>query len=184
MVVESYVVCFQVMDDFYMQECVIDIVDLLDCIFVNILYEVNGQKVIEKVIIEVSILVVDEVLVFMFVEFLKDKFKGIIFICGLNNFYVVILVRVMGVFVVMGCQNVILVLFEDKEILFDGYFGEVIVLFECNIKFEFIQLIEEELVIVEKIDVEVDKFCESVDGCRMLFYINVGFFVEVELNVE
>lgn len=31
-----------------------------------------------------------------------------------------------------------LVLFEDKEILFDGYLGEVIVLFECNIKFEFI----------------------------------------------
>lgn len=67
------------------------------------MYEVNGKKVIEKMIIEVSIFVVDEVLVFMFVEFLRGKLKGIIFICGLNNFYVVILVRVMGVFVVMGC---------------------------------------------------------------------------------
>lgn len=67
------------------------------------MYEVNGKKVIEKMIIEVSIFVVDEVLVFMFVEFLRGKLKGIIFICGLNNLYVVILVRVMGVFVVMGC---------------------------------------------------------------------------------
>ncbi|MEC8451405.1 MAG: putative PEP-binding protein, partial [Pseudomonadota bacterium] len=66
----------------------------------------------------------------------------------------------------------------------DGYSGEVIVSPERNIKSEFIQLIEEESAIAEKIDAEADKPCESVDGCRMSLYINAGLSAEVELNAE
>lgn len=66
----------------------------------------------------------------------------------------------MGVFVVMGCQNVLFMLLEYKEILFDGYVGEVIVLFEKVICVEFSQLIEEEWVLFECIDSEVGEVCE------------------------
>lgn len=184
MVVEGYAARFQAMDDPYMQERAIDIVDLSDRILANILYEANGQKVTEKVITEASILVADEVSAPMLAEFPRDKLKGIISIRGSNNSHAAILARAMGVPAVMGCQNVTPALLEDKEILLDGYSGEVIVSPERNIKTEFIQLIDEESAITEKIDAEADKPCESVDGCRMSLYINAGLSAEVELNAD
>ena len=184
MVVESYAARFQAMDDPYMQERAIDIVDLSDRILANILYEANGQKVSEQVITEASILVADEVSAPMLAEFPRDKLKGIISIRGSNNSHAAILARAMGVPAVMGCQNVTPALLEDKEILLDGYSGEVIVSPERNIKTEFIQLIDEESAIAEKIDAEADKPCESIDGCRMSLYINAGLSAEVELNAE
>ncbi|GEA08865.1 phosphoenolpyruvate-protein phosphotransferase PtsP [Alteromonas sp. KUL42] len=184
MVVESYAARFQAMDDPYMQERAIDIVDLSDRILANILFEANGQKASEKTVTDASILVAHEVSAPMLAEFPRDKLKGIISIRGSNNSHAAILARAMGVPAVMGCQNVTPSLLEDKEILLDGYSGEVIVSPERNIKAEFIQLIEEESAIAEKIDAEADKPCESVDGCRMSLYINAGLSAEVELNAE
>ena len=184
MVVESYAARFQAMEDPYMQERAIDIVDLSDRILANILYEANGQKIAEKAVTEASILVADEVSAPMLAEFPRDKLKGIISIRGSNNSHAAILARAMGVPAVMGCQNVTPALLEDKEILLDGYSGEVIISPERNIKTEFIQLIEEESAIAEKIDAEADKPCESVDGCKMSLYINAGLSAEVELNAE
>lgn len=184
MVIESYAARFRAMDDPYMQERAIDIVDLSDRILANILYEANGQKVTEKVITKASILVAEEVSAPMLAEFPRDKLQGIISIRGSNNSHAAILARAMGVPAVMGCQNVTPALLEDKEILLDGYSGEVIISPERNIKTEFVQLIEEESAIAEKIDAEADKPCESVDGCRMSLYINAGLSAEVELNAE
>ncbi|MCS5578053.1 MAG: GAF domain-containing protein, partial [Alteromonas macleodii] len=133
MVVEGYAARFQAMDDPYMQERAIDIVDLSDRILANILYEANGKKVTEKTITEASILVAEEVSAPMLAEFPKGMLKGIISIRGSNNSHAAILARAMGVPAVMGCQNVTPALLEDKEILLDGYSGEVIVSPERNI---------------------------------------------------
>lgn len=184
MVVESYAARFQAMEDPYMQERAIDIVDLSDRILANILHEANGHKVTEKVVTDDSILVANEVSAPMLAEFPRDKLKGIISVRGSNNSHAAILARAMGVPAVMGCQSVSPALLEDKEILLDGYSGEVIVSPDRNIKAEFIQLVEEESAIAEKIDAEADKPCESVDGCRMSLYINAGLSAEIELNAE
>jgi phosphotransferase system enzyme I (PtsP) len=184
MVVESYAARFQAMDDPYMQERAIDIVDLSDRILANILLAAKGYKVKEKYAVEDSILVAEEVSATMLAEFPRDKLKGIISIRGSNNSHAAILARAMGVPAVMGCQNVSPALLEDKEILVDGYAGEVIVSPERNIKNEFIQLIEEESAITERIDAEAGQPCESIDGCRMSLYINAGLSAQGELSPE
>ncbi|HCA76135.1 MAG TPA: hypothetical protein DEP33_06225, partial [Alteromonas sp.] len=63
----------------------------------------------------------------MLAEFPKEFLAGIISIRGSNNSHAAILARAMGVPAVMGCQNVSPTLLEKKEILLDGYAGEVIV---------------------------------------------------------
>ena len=184
MVVENYAARFQAMDDPYMQERAIDIVDLSDRILANILLAAKGYKVKEKYAVEDSILVAEEVSATMLAEFPRDKLKGIISIRGSNNSHAAILARAMGVPAVMGCQNVSPALLEDKEILVDGYAGEVIVSPDRNIKNEFIQLIEEESAITERIDAEAGQPCESIDGCRMSLYINAGLSAQGELSAE
>ena len=182
MVIDNYAARFQAMDDPYMQERAIDIIDLSDRILANILTEVRGQKPVEKQVTQSSILVADEVSATMLAEFPREKLKGIISIRGSNNSHAAILARAMGVPAVMGCQNLSPALLDDKELLLDGYTGEVIVSPERNIKAEFIQLIEEEAAITERIDAEADQPCESLDGCRMSLYINAGLAAESEIN--
>jgi phosphotransferase system enzyme I (PtsP) len=184
MVVESYAARFRAMEDPYMQERAIDIIDLSDRILANILSEQNGHKLAEKSVTEPCILVADEVSATMLAECPRDKLQGIISVRGSNNSHAAILARAMGVPAVMGCQSVSPALLEDKEILLDGYSGEVIISPARPVKAEFIQLIEEESAIAEKIEAEADKPCETIDGCRMSLYINAGLSAEVELDAQ
>lgn len=184
MVVEDYAARFQAMDDPYMQERAIDIVDLSNRILTNILIAVKGHTVVTKQASQDSILVAEEVSATMLAEFPRQYLKGIISIRGSNNSHAAILARAMGVPAVMGCQNVSPALLEDKEILLDGYSGEVIVSPERTIRNEFIQLIEEESNLSEKIDAEAGKPCETEDKCRVSLFVNAGLSAEVELNAN
>lgn len=182
MVVDAYAARFQEMNDPYMQERAIDIIDLSNRILTNILIEAKGKKVVEKKPTEDSILVAEEVSATMLAEFPRDKLKGIISIRGSANSHAAILARAMGVPAVMGCQSLSPTLLEEKDILLDGYSGEVIVSPGRTIRSEFIQLIEEEDAISERIEAESDQPCQSQDGCRMSLFINAGLSAETEIG--
>ena len=185
LVVEAYAARFEAMDDPYMQERAIDIVDLSNRILVNILQVISGKtESVSDRPSQASILVAEEVSAPMLAEFPKEFLAGIISIRGSNNSHAAILARAMGVPAVMGCQNVSPTLLEKKEILLDGYAGEVIVSPEKAIKAEFSQLIEEEKLLAERIDKEADKPCESEDGCRINLQVNAGLSAEIETVVR
>lgn len=180
MVVEDYAARFANMDDPYMQERAIDIIDLSNRILTNILLETKGHDARAPIAERDSILVAEEVSATMLAEFPREFLKGIISIRGSNNSHAAILARAMGVPAVMGCQNVSPSLLEGKEILLDGYSGEVIIAPERHIRSGFVQLVEEENLLSERIDAEASQPCESLDGCRMALLINAGLSVEIE----
>ncbi|QCZ95260.1 phosphoenolpyruvate--protein phosphotransferase [Salinimonas iocasae] len=180
MVVEDYAARFANMDDPYMQERAIDIIDLSNRILVNILQLTRGEDHALPNATRDSILVAEEVSATMLAEFPREYLKGIISIRGSNNSHAAILARAMGVPAVMGCQNVSPSLLENKEILLDGYSGEVLISPDKSIRQSFAQLIEEEDLLSERIDAEADKACETQDGCRMSLLINAGLSVEIE----
>ncbi|NMH60341.1 phosphoenolpyruvate--protein phosphotransferase [Alteromonas ponticola] len=181
MVVEDYAARFENMEDPYMQERAIDIIDLSNRILTNILITVKGQKVERKVPQEDSILIANEVSASMLAEFPPQYLKGIVSVRGSNNSHAAILARAMGVPAVMGCQNVSPALLDEKEILLDGYAGEVIVTPSPTIRAEFLQLIQEEQVLAERIAEEADSPSESPDGWRMSLYMNAGLSTEIEM---
>lgn len=186
LVVEAYAARFEAMDDPYMRERAIDIVDLSNRILVNILQIISGDKdvVNSGFPSQQSILVAEEVSAPMLAEFPKEFLAGIISIRGSNNSHAAILARAMGVPAVMGCQNVSPTLLEKKDILLDGYAGEVIVSPEKAIKAEFSQLIKEEQVLSERIEREADKPSESEDGCSINLLVNAGLAAEIETAVH
>jgi phosphotransferase system enzyme I (PtsP) len=182
MVVEAYAARFENMDDPYMRERAIDIVDLSDRILVNILTAAKGEVIQAKIPTQPSILVAQEVSAPMLAEFPADKLKGIISIRGSNNSHAAILARAMGVPAVMGCQTLSPSLLEGKEILIDGYAGEVIVSPEKSIHDEFYKLIVEEALFAEKIESEAHRPCETEDGCKITLLVNAGLSTELELG--
>ena len=179
-VVEDYAERFKSMDDPYMQERAIDIIDLSDRILVNIFAQLSNTSEESKPIDEDSILVAEEVSATMLAEFPREHLKGILSIKGSNNSHAAILARAMGVPAVMGLQNVSPGLLNHKQILIDGYSGDVVVSPEGSILEEFEQLIAEETLLSKKIDEEEGKPAETLDGCPILLLINAGLSAQTE----
>ena len=180
MVVEDYAARFQSMEDPYMQERAIDIVDLSNRILMNILYDETGEQPAAREATQPSILVAEEVSASMLAEFPRQYLQGIISIRGSNNSHAAILARAMGVPAVMGCQNVSPALLNGKELLLDGYSGEVIVSPEATIRSDFVQLIEEEKILSKRIDADANLASETQDGCRIALFVNAGLSADIE----
>ncbi|MFC3094286.1 phosphoenolpyruvate-protein phosphotransferase PtsP [Alteromonas sediminis] len=179
-VVEDYAARFRAMEDSYMQERAIDIIDLSDRILVNILALVEGTKPSTSTVSEPSILVAEEVSATMLAEFPREFLNGILSIKGSNNSHAAILARAMGVPAVMGVQNVSPSLLNEKLILLDGYSGDVVVSPQGVILEEFEQLVQEEQVLAERIDAEAGKPAQTRDGHAITLLINAGLSAQSE----
>lgn len=181
MVVEEYAARFRAMEDPYMQERAIDIIDLSNRILRNIVLQQSGYQAASRVPDSNAILIAEEVSATMLAEFPREKLKGIISIRGSNNSHAAILARAMGIPAVMGCQNLTPKLLKGREILLDGYSGDVIIAPDVSIREEFERLIREEELLAEKIASEADERCQSQDGCAMSLHINAGLSAELEV---
>jgi phosphotransferase system enzyme I (PtsP) len=181
MVVEQYINQFQSMSDSYMRERAVDVEDMGNRVLANILgldAAIDGQRQAT----ENSILIAAEVTATMLAEFPKDKLCGIISMRGSTNSHAAILARAMGVPAVMGLTDVPLVLLDGKEILLDGYTGDVFVSPNVIIRREFMLLIQEEKELSERIKSQDNLPAVTKDHCAISVFVNAGLSVETENN--
>lgn len=183
LVVEAYAARFANMDDPYMQERAIDIIDLSNRILRNIVGVQEGtNNHTARTISKPSILLAEEVSAPMLAEFPRKFLAGIISIRGSNNSHAAILARAMGVPAVMGLDKVAPELLDGKSILLDGYSGEVIINPQRTIKAEFEQLIDEESELAERIESHANKPSVTTDDQPITLLINAGLSAELELQ--
>jgi len=184
LVVDDYASRFKNMEDAYMQERAVDIVDLSNRILANILNATNIALTNEEsaLLEQGIILVAKEVTASMLAEFSHRKLKAIVSIQGSNNSHAAILARAMGVPAVMGLGAVPLSMFDRKELFVDGYSGRVIISPEPQAKSEYLQLIAEEEALHKRIEQESDAATISKDNCEMSLLVNAGLSAEVELT--
>ncbi|GAB3031323.1 phosphoenolpyruvate--protein phosphotransferase [Bowmanella dokdonensis] len=176
MVVESYINQFRGMDDPYMQERAVDVEDLGN----RVLRHLMKTSHVPAPVPDKAILVAEEVSASMLAEFPRGKLQGIISMRGSNNSHAAILARAMGLPAVMGLTDVPLSLLSGKEILLDGYSGEVIVSPSQSIRQEFQQLIDEEKELMGRLQQQADLPAETKDGHRVELLINAGLSAELE----
>lgn len=178
-VVENYMQQFRSMSDPYMQERAVDIEDLSNRILANILGgNAPSQRVIDTE--QDAILVAEEVTAPMLAEYSSISLKGIISVRGSNNSHAAILARAMGVPAVMGLSNAPLSLLDGKELLVDGYSGEVIVSPSSSVKREFEILVNEELELSDRILEQAHLPCVTKDQKSISLLINAGLSAEME----
>ncbi|WP_100656234.1 phosphoenolpyruvate--protein phosphotransferase [Alteromonas flava] len=182
LVVDAYAARFANMEDPYMQERAIDIIDLSNRILRNIVSGPKGVEPIARHVEQPSILLAEEVTAPMLAEFPRQFLAGIISIRGSNNSHAAILARAMGVPAVMGLDKVSPQLLDGKSILLDGYSGEVIVNPQRAIKAEFEQLIAEEAELSERIETHAGEPSVTTDEQAVSLLINAGLSAELELQ--
>jgi phosphotransferase system enzyme I (PtsP) len=181
MVVENYIRQFQSMNDPYMRERAVDIEDMGNRVLANIL-GMNCDKPVKREHPERSILIAEEVTAVMLAEFPNEKLMGIVSMRGSNNSHAAIMARAMGVPAVMGLTNVPIALLNEKEILLDGYTGDVIVSPNTTIRREFDQLVLEEQLLSERILAHDNLPTVTTDNCEMRLFTNAGLSLETEKN--
>ncbi len=183
MVVENFIRQFQSMNDPYMRERAVDVEDMGNRVLANIL-GLGHPQTEKREPPEQTILIAEEVTAAMLAEFPEDRLKGIVSMRGSNNSHAAIMARAMGVPAVMGLSNVPMNMLSGKEILLDGYTGDVIVSPNATIRHEFEQLVLEEMLLSERIHAQDDLPAVTKDNCELRLMINAGLSLESESSVN
>jgi phosphotransferase system enzyme I (PtsP) len=182
LVIDNYASRFAAMEDPYMQERAVDIVDLSNRILHNIMDESGSPLASSTAIPDAAILVAKEVTAAMLAEFPAENLKAIVSIQGSNNSHAAILARAMGVPAVMGVGKVPLSLLNEHELFVDGYSGQLVIAPEAKAKQEFLQLIAEEEAMFERIATQADAPPTTQDGCNMTLLVNAGLSADLEME--
>jgi len=108
---------------------------------------------------------------------------GIISAKGSSSSHVAILARAMGVPTVMGVSDVPIHDLQNKEIIVDGYYGQVYVAPRLSLRQEFEQLKKEEEQLDASLEILRDKPAETKDGHRIMMMVNTGLGADVGLSL-
>ena len=178
LVVEEYAARFKAMQDPYMQERAVDIIDLSNRILGYIL---NPTKKPREFPDKPFILVADEITASMLAECPSEMLQGVISINGSQNSHAAILARAIGIPAIMGIASILPSLLDQKTLFIDGYSGMITISPEPMQIREFRHLIAEEKSLHERIDAMSNEPSVTLDHHEMHLYLNTGLVVKQEL---
>lgn len=109
---------------------------------------------------------------------------GVISLKGSGNSHVAILARAMSVPTVMGLGDLPIHEFQDKEMIVDGFYGQIYISPSQSVRREYHRLIEEE----KKIDATLDDIRDlpavTKDGYQVALMVNTGLGADVGISLE
>jgi phosphotransferase system enzyme I (PtsP) len=174
-IISDYARHFEMMNDAYLSERAVDIKDL-GCRILSYL-QTDEKKLHDFP--ENTILVSDELTATMLGEVPREKLLGLVSIKGSGNSHVAILARAMGIPTVMGMLDMPLSQLDDKELIIDGYNGELFACPSDDLKKYYAQIVEEEKLLDEGLEELKDLPCETKDGHRICAWVNTGLMTDV-----
>ncbi len=174
-VIKDYARHFEMMSDAYLSERAVDIKDLGRRILA---YLQESENIIQN-FPDNTILVSDELTPTMLGEVPRDKLLGLVSIKGSGSSHVAILARAMGIPTVMGLIDVPLTQLDKKELVIDGYNGELFACPSDDLRSFYQTIVEEE----KQLDAGLQKIknlpCETLDGHRVCAWVNTGLMTDV-----
>ena len=179
-VANEHVRAFEEMDDPYLSERAIDIKDLC----ARILFYLQEKVIVETEYADNTILVSEEITPSMLAEVPESKLKGLISVKGSGNSHVAILARTMGIPTVMGALDLPYTQLHGKEIIIDGYKGEVITNPSDQIRTRFLETIQEQDQLDKGLEGLKDLPCETADHHRVHLWVNTGLMTDVIRSLD
>lgn len=179
-VIKNYASHFEVMSDAYLRERAVDIKDLGRRIL-GYLQE-NDQEV--RTFPENTILVSDELTATMLGEVPTDKLAGLVSIKGSGSSHVAILARAMGIPTVMGLVDVPLSQLDGKELIVDGYNGDLLTTPSADLRSYYQGIVDEDRELDESLEKIKALPCETLDGHGISAWVNTGLMADVLRSLD
>jgi phosphotransferase system enzyme I (PtsP) len=109
---------------------------------------------------------------------------GVISTKGSGSSHVAILARAMNVPTVMGVADTPIHELQDKDIIVDGYYGQIYIQPSASLRVEFERLIQEE----KKLDATLDEIrglpAVTKDGHRISLMVNTGLGADISISLS
>ena len=171
---------FEMMSDDYLRERAVDIRDLCS----RVLFYLQQKEPITTEYSEDTILVSEELTPVMLAEVPKNKLNGLISVKGSGNSHVAILARTMGIPTVMGAVDLPLNKLDGKQVIIDGYKGEVIGNPSDIVLTRYRNTIKEQDELIAGLEGLKDVPCVSADDHRVHLWVNTGLMSDVTKSLD
>ena len=179
-VANEHVRAFEMMSDEYLRERATDIRDLCS----RVLFYLQEEDPVTTEYLDDTILVSEELTPAMLAEVPTEKLKGLISAKGSGNSHVAILARTMGVPTVMGAVDLPFNQLDGKQIILDGYRGEVISNPSVQLLTRYENTIKEQDQLVAGLENLKDLPCETADNHRVHLWVNTGLMSDVMHSLD
>ena len=179
-VANEHVRAFEMMSDEYLRERAADIRDLCS----RVLFYLQEEDPVTTEYLDDTILVSEELTPAMLAEAPTEKLKGLISAKGSGNSHVAILARTMGVPTVMGAVDLPFNQLDGKQIILDGYRGEVISNPSVQLLTRYENTIKEQDQLVAGLENLKDLPCETADNHRVHLWVNTGLMSDVMHSLD
>lgn len=131
-----------------------------------------------------TVLVSEEVTATMLMEVPEGVLMGIVSGSGSSNSHVAILARALGIPTVMGITGSSVNELADREIIVDGYNGQIYLSPSTALKKEFQKIAEEERQFDDALTVLRDQPAVTQDGHMIRLLVNTGLAIEGSLSLR
>lgn len=179
-VIQSHVRHLEGLEDEYLRERAIDIKDL-------------GHRVLgylqrnEKALLnysEKTILIGEQLTASDLAEVPEGCLAAVISAKGSSSSHIAILARAMNVPTVMGVSDIPIHELQDKELIVDGYYGQIYINPNQALREEFQVLAREERELDKSLEVLRDKPAQTKDKHRITLMVNTGLGADVSLSLS
>lgn len=130
-----------------------------------------------------TILIGEQLLAADLAEVPEGCLAGVISAKGSSSSHVAILARAMGVPTVMGVGDIPIYDLQNKEIIVDGYYGQIYVSPSTSLRQEFERIAEEEQALDTALEVLRDEPAQTKDQHRVMLLVNTGLGADVSVSL-
>lgn len=178
-VIQTHVDRLENLEDEYLRERAADIRDLGNRVLMHL--QRNDRFVPQYA--DHTILIGEELTASDLADVPEGCLSGVISVKGSSSSHVAILARALGVPTVMGVTELSLHDLQDKEIIVDGYYGQIYSNPRESLRREFVSLAKEEAQLDASLVELRDKPAETQDGHRIMLMVNTGLGADVGLSL-
>lgn len=178
-VIQAHVRRLENLEDEYLRERAIDIKDLGRRILAYLQSDEHILPVYEKN----TILLGEQLTAADLAQVPEGCLVGIVAARGSRSSHVAILARAMGVPAIMGASDLPVYDLQSKEMIIDGYYGQVYVEPSVKLYTEFQALIKEEHELDASLEALRDLPAETQEGHRIKLMVNTGLGADVSLSL-
>jgi len=179
-VVQAHIRAFESMDDPYLRARASDVKD----VGLRLLGFLQESKTNIENIPENAVIVGDDITATVFVDVARYNIAGIVSVQGSSNSHMSIVARSMGIPTVVGVAEFPLSRIEGRELIVDGFRGDVLVSPSPEVLNHFRKVMEEEHLLTKELEEVMNLPAVTPDGHSMHLYVNTGLLSDVALSLE
>lgn len=178
-VIQRYVDHLENLENDYLRERAVDIKDLGQRVLAYL--QQNSRPLPEY--FEKTILIGEALTAADLAEVPPGCLAGVISVKGSSSSHVAILARGMGIPTVMGVNDLPIYEMQNKEIIIDGYYGQIYVAPNRALKKKFEELAAAERALNESLEPMRDRLAQTKEGHRISFVVNAGLGGDISLSL-